>query len=135
MLKNIKGFDPNKIFVKHMQSMGFSNYFIQNVLSEEEEVNFQNTHVHETGDLETLLSSNDLYKQKGKSTGEKSDESPVVTLKNATYRRSTLVAHPIRKSVNNSSSGGGDKNPPSRIIESSHKLPVRKIRKTPLQEE
>jgi hypothetical protein len=65
-VEKIKGFDPNKIFVGHMLSVGFNNSFIQTVLSEEEEVNNQSTHVHNTGDLETLLSSNDLYKQKGK---------------------------------------------------------------------
>jgi hypothetical protein len=64
--EKIKGFDPNKIFVGHMLSVGFNNSFIQTVLSEEEEVNSQSTHVHNAGDLETLLSSNDLYKQKGK---------------------------------------------------------------------
>jgi hypothetical protein len=42
---------------------------------------------------------------------------------------------PVKKFVNNSSSGRGDKNPPSEKIESSHKLHVRKKRKTPLQEE
>jgi hypothetical protein len=65
-VEKIKGFDPNKIFVGHMLSVGFNNSFIQTVLSEEEEVNNQSTHVHNAGDLETLLSSNDLYKQKGK---------------------------------------------------------------------
>jgi hypothetical protein len=45
------------------------------------------------------------------------------------------VAHPIKKTVNNSSSGGGEKNPPSGKIESSHKFPMRKKRKTPVQEE
>jgi hypothetical protein len=39
--EKIKGFDPNKIFVGHMLSVGFSNSFIQTVLSEEEEVNSQ----------------------------------------------------------------------------------------------
>jgi hypothetical protein len=112
--------------------MGFSNSFIQTVLSEEEEVNIQNTPAHDIVDLETLLRINDLYKQKGKKFGEKSAQSPVVTLKNTTSRSNAPTAHPVKKFVNNSSSGGGDKNPPSGKIESSHKLPVRKKRKTPL---
>ena len=37
--KKIKGFDPRKTFIEHMQSIGFSNSFIQIVLREEEEVN------------------------------------------------------------------------------------------------
>jgi hypothetical protein len=44
------------------------------------------------------------------------------------------VACLVKKSINNSTSGGGDKNPPSRKIKSSHKLPVRKKIKSPLQE-
>jgi hypothetical protein len=86
-------------------------------------------------DLETLLNNNDHYKQKGKNSGERSAQSPVVTLKNTTSRSNAPATYPVKKSVNNSSSGGGDKNPPSGKIESSHKLPVRKKRKTPLQEE
>jgi hypothetical protein len=45
------------------------------------------------------------------------------------------VANLVKKSVNNSSSGGGDNNPPFVKIESSHKLPMRKKIKNPLQEE
>jgi hypothetical protein len=64
--EKIKGFDPNKIFVGHMLSIEFNNYFIQTIFSQEEEFNGQITLVHNTGDLETLLSINDLYKQRGK---------------------------------------------------------------------
>jgi len=67
-----------------------------------------------------------------KNPGEKSAQSLVVTVKNATSKRSTPVAHPIKKYVKNMSSGGGDKNIPSRKIESSHKRAMRKKRKTPL---
>jgi hypothetical protein len=134
-VEKIKGFDPKKISIEHMLSIGFSNSFIQTILSEEEEFNIQNTHVHNTGDLETLLSSNDLYKKKGKNLGERSAQSPIFTPKNVTSRSNTPSAHPVNKFVNNSSSGGGYMNPPSRKIEISHKLPVRKKRKTPLQDE
>jgi hypothetical protein len=127
--ENLKGFDPNKIFVGHMLSIGFNKYFIQNVLSEEEEFNSQSTHLHNFGDLEILLSSNDFYKQKGKILNKKSGQSPVVTPKNSTSRSSALEAHLIKKTVNNSSSGGRDKNPPTGKNLISHKLQVRKKRK------
>jgi hypothetical protein len=42
-VEKIKGFDLNKIFVGHMVSVGFSNYFIQTILNEEEEGNNQRT--------------------------------------------------------------------------------------------
>jgi hypothetical protein len=132
--EKIKGFDPNKIFVGHMLSIGFSNTFIQTILSEEEEeVNIQSTLVHNSSGLETLLSSDDLYKKKGKIPSEICAQSPVVTPNNATSRSSTPTTHPIMKYIKNSSRGGGDKNPPSVKIESSHKFPLRNKRKTPLQ--
>jgi hypothetical protein len=134
-VEKIKGFHPNKIFVGHMLSVGFINSFIQTILNEEEEVKNQSTHVHNSGDLETLLSSNDIYKQNGKSPSERSVQYPVVTPKNNTSRSSAPTTHPIKNTFNSSSSGGGEKNPPSGKIESSHKFPMRKKRKNSMQEE
>ena len=68
-VENIKGFYPNKIFVEHVLLVVFNNSFIQTSMNkeeEEEEGNNQSTPVHEAGDLETILSTNDLYKKKGK---------------------------------------------------------------------
>jgi hypothetical protein len=45
------------------------------------------------------------------------------------------MAHPVRKVVNISSSGGGEKNPPPGKIENSHNLLVRKKMKNLVQEE
>jgi hypothetical protein len=59
----IKGFDPNKIFVEHMLTIGFNNSFIHIVLSEEED-NKLGTPAHNAGDLETILSTNEFYKHK-----------------------------------------------------------------------
>jgi hypothetical protein len=71
--ENIKGFDPNKIFVEHMISVGFNNSFIYTTLSEEEEeANNQSTLVQKVGDIETILNTNELYKKKGKSPSERS---------------------------------------------------------------
>jgi len=51
-VERIKGFDPNKIFVEHMLSVGFSNSFIQTTLNEEEEEgNNKSTPVHDASDL------------------------------------------------------------------------------------
>jgi hypothetical protein len=73
-VEKIKGFEPNKIFVEHMLSVGFNNSFIQTTLNEEEEEegNNQSTHVHEAGDLEKILRTNELYKKKGKGPRERS---------------------------------------------------------------
>jgi hypothetical protein len=84
-VEKIKGFAPNKIFVEHMISVGFSNSFIQNNLNEEEyKGSNQSTHVHEAGDLETILSTNELYKQRGKGPSERSAQYLVVTPKTTT---------------------------------------------------
>jgi hypothetical protein len=45
------------------------------------------------------------------------------------------MAHPTRKITNSSSSGEGEKNPTTGKIESSHMLPLRKMRKNAVQEE
>jgi hypothetical protein len=133
--ENIKGFDPNKIFVGHMLSMGFNNSFIQTILNEEEAGNNQITHVHDPGDLETLLNNNDFYKQRGKCPSERSAQSLVVTPKNTTSRSNAPMIHQDKKKFNSSSSGGGEKKSTHGKIENSHKLLVRKKRKNLVQEE
>jgi len=112
-----------------MLSMGCNNSLIQTIVNEEEEGNNKSTHIHNVGDIETLLGNNDFYKQRGKGPSERSSQSPVVTPKNTTSKRNVPVAHLVKKVVNSSSSGGGENNPPPKKIESSHKFPVRKKRK------
>jgi hypothetical protein len=90
---------------------------------------------HDIDDLETILNTNESYKQRGKFLDEKSAQSSIFTPKSTTSRSSAPTTHQIKK-VNHSSSGeGGDKNPPSGKIEISHKLPLRKKIKNILQEE
>jgi hypothetical protein len=67
--------------------------------------------------------------------GEKISQSPTVTPKSTTSQSSTPVTHQIKNVTHSSLGGGGDKNPPSRKIESSHKLPFRKKINKKLQEE
>jgi hypothetical protein len=109
--EKIKGFDPNKILLEHMLSVGFSNSFIHTMLNEEED-NTQSTHVHNVGDLETIRITNKFYKQKGKGPSERSTQSLVVTPKNTTSQRNAPMTHPIRNISNSISSRGGEKNPP-----------------------
>jgi hypothetical protein len=112
-VEKIKGFDPNKIFVEHMLSVGFSNSFIHTILNEEEEGNNESTHVHDDGDLETIFNTNEFNKQNGKGSSERSVPSPIVTPKNTTSQRNVPTTHPVRKVINNISSGRGETNPPS----------------------
>jgi hypothetical protein len=67
---------------------------------------------HFAGDLDMVLSTNELYKQRGKGPSEKSSKYPTITPKTSTPRSSALVALPSKKVINSISSGGGDKNPP-----------------------
>jgi hypothetical protein len=109
--EKIKGFDPKKIFVEHMLLVGFNNSFIHTILHEEEDNN-QGSLVHNDGDLEMVLSTNEFYKKKGKGPNEKSTQSQVVIPKTTTSWRNAPTTHPTRKITNSSSSGGGEKNPP-----------------------
>jgi hypothetical protein len=127
-VEKIKGFDPNKIFVEHMLSVGFNNSFIHTILSEEEDNNL-GAPTHNVGDLETILSTNEFYKKKERVPVRRVPSPQLVTPKTTTSRSNAPMAHPTRKVTNNSSGGGGEKNPPPGKIESSHKLPLRKKRK------
>jgi hypothetical protein len=64
-----------------------------------------------------------------------SAQSPTITPKTTPSQRNDPTIHPSRKVINNSSGDIGENNPPSRKIESSHKLPLRKKRKNIVQEE
>jgi hypothetical protein len=107
----------------------------QTILKEEEEANNQSTHVHDVGDLETLLSSHYFYKKKGKGPIERSIKYPVVTPENSTSWRNAPKTHPFRRVVSSSSSGGGEKNPHPGKLESSHKISMGKKRNNLVQEE
>jgi hypothetical protein len=55
--EKIKRYDPKKIFVEHMVSVGFNNFFIHIILNEVEDKS-QSAPIHNVGDLETILSTN-----------------------------------------------------------------------------
>jgi hypothetical protein len=88
----IKGLDPSGIFVEHILTIGFNNYFINNVLNEDED-NDSVTPARDNGDLETIINTNESYKQKGKGPREKSSQSPTVTPKSTTSRSSAPMTH------------------------------------------
>jgi hypothetical protein len=113
--ERVRGFDPSIIFVEHLLAIGFSNSFINAILNEDRD-NDSSTPAHDTGDLETILITNESYKHKGKGPREKSVKSPHVTPKSKTPRSSAPMAHQIKKMTHSSSGGGGDKNPPSEKI-------------------
>ena len=95
----------------------------------EERDNEDNTHSPDTGNLETLQRTNELYKQQGKGPDEKSVQSLATTPKSTTSQSIAPMTHPNKKETHSSSNGGGYKNPPCGKIDSSHKLSVRKKRK------
>jgi hypothetical protein len=132
--EKVKGFDPSGIFVEQLLAVGFNNSFINTILKEDKD-NASSTPSHDTNDLETILNTNESYKQRGKGPGEKSAQSSTVTPKNTKSRSNTPTAYPSKKVTHSSSGGGGYKNPASRKIEISHKLPLRKKRKNNMQEE
>jgi hypothetical protein len=72
--ESLRGFDPNGIFIEHLLAIGFSSSFIHTRLNEDK-YNDENTHAPNDGDVETLQSTTELYKQRGKGSGEKSVQS------------------------------------------------------------
>jgi hypothetical protein len=59
-VEKVKGF-PSGIFVEHLLVVGFRNSFINIILSEDRD-NASGTPTHDTGDLETILNTNESYK-------------------------------------------------------------------------
>jgi hypothetical protein len=94
--ENIKGFDPNEIFVEHILVVGFNISFIHIVLSEAEDNNL-GAPAHNVGDLEIVLSTNEFYKKKGKGPSEKGAKSPSVTPNTTTSQSNAPMAHPRKK--------------------------------------
>jgi hypothetical protein len=133
-VEKVKGFDPTGIFLEHLLGIGFSNSFINTTLNEDG-YNASGIPSHDTGDLETILSTNESYKKRGKGSGEKRAQSPTVALKSTTSQSSDPMVYPSKKVTHISSSEGGDKNHPSGKIEIYHKLPLRKKQKNIVQEE
>jgi hypothetical protein len=126
--ERIKGFDPNGIFREHLLLVGFSSSFIHRRLTEDIDSD-NNTLAFDDCDVETLQSTTELYKQQGKGSDEKSVQSPANTPKSTTSHSISSTTHPSKKATQKFSNGGGDKNPPRRKIDSSHKLPLMKKRK------
>jgi hypothetical protein len=79
-VERIKGFDPSGSFVENIMTIGFNNCFINTIMIEDKD-NDSGTTARDTDNLEKILKTNDLYKQKGKGPGKKSAQSPTVTPK------------------------------------------------------
>jgi hypothetical protein len=64
--EKVKGFDPSGIFVEHLLVVGFNSYFINTILNDDGE-NSLGTPTDDTNDLETILNTNESYKQRKRS--------------------------------------------------------------------
>jgi hypothetical protein len=60
-VERVKDFVPSGIFVEHLLDVGFNNYFINIILNEYRD-NVLGTPARETGDLETILNTNESHK-------------------------------------------------------------------------
>jgi hypothetical protein len=127
--EKVKGFNPDGIFIEHLLVVSLNISFTDAILNEEQDNASGIPSLH-TSNLETILNTNDSYKQKRKGLGEKSSQSPTTTPNTTASWRSTPMAYPRKKVTHSSLGEGGDKNPPfEKIIESSQKLPTSKKHK------
>jgi hypothetical protein len=137
--KEIKGFDPNHLFHDHMVSVGFSNTLINTFIFGEEEGDNHDPPAEcierKAGDIETIISTTDQYKKKGKPSNEKNAQSPIISQKSTLSKNnSQSTTSQQKKSSMNNSDDGGDKNPPQGKLEKSHKLQVKRKRTNSQQE-
>jgi hypothetical protein len=122
--ERVKGFDPSGIFVEHLLSIGFNNFFINAILNEDGD-NDSGTPV--TWKPYSAPMSHTNRKEKVRVIRV---PNPQLSLQRVQHLgASAPTAHQIKKVTHNSSGRGGDNNPPGKI-ESSHKLPLRKKEKT-----
>jgi hypothetical protein len=128
-VEGIKGFDTNGIFQEHLLAVSFNISFIHRHLTEDKDSDDNNT-ASGNCDAETLQSATELYRQQGKVSSEKSAQSPANTPKRTISRSIASTTHPSKKETHKSLNRGGDKKPPCIKIDSSHKIPLTKKRKT-----
>jgi hypothetical protein len=90
--EEIKGFDPNHIFIDHMTSVGFSNSLANTFLFGEEEGDSQDPPTpiveRKKEDIETIVSTTDQHKQRGRVENERSTHSPNVSQKSGPPKKS-----------------------------------------------
>jgi hypothetical protein len=89
----IKGFNPNQLFMTHMTSVGYSMSFSKTFLFGEEEGDSQNPQglpvekLQE--DIETVISTNDQHRQRGRVVNERSSQVPKCFSKKWPIQRKT----------------------------------------------
>jgi hypothetical protein len=81
--EKVKGFDLDGIFIEHPLAVGFKKFFTDTILNEDED-NASRRLSRDTNNIEIVLNTNDLYKQKQKGMGEKSVQSSTAAPKSTT---------------------------------------------------
>jgi hypothetical protein len=132
--EEIKGFDPKHLFVGHMTLIGFSNSLTNTFIFGEEEGESHDPLTQyvekRTNYIETIVSTTNRYKQKGKVLNKKGSQPPIVSQKNGPPKNNfQSETSQQKKSSTNKSGDGGDKNTPRGRLEKPHKLQV-KIKRT-----
>jgi hypothetical protein len=127
----IKGFDPNHLFIDHMTSIGYNTSLTNTFLFEEEEGDSQDPPIpvgeRKTKDIETIVSTVDKHKQRGQVANERSTHSPSISHKNNLPKQISQPMTPQKKkSSTNNSDDGGDQNPSRGNLETSNKLQVKR---------
>jgi hypothetical protein len=136
----VKGFDPNQLFMKHMIYVGYNVTFANTFLFGEEEGDSQNPQAlpieKKQEDIEIVLSTTEQHRQHGKVVNERSTQSPNTSQKSILPKqKSQPITQEQNKSAIDNSNDGGDQNPPKGSLERPHKLPVTSKRKIQTNQE
>jgi hypothetical protein len=93
----------NISFIDHMTSVGFSNALTNTFIFGEEEGDSHDPLTQfvekRTDDIETIVSTTDRYKQKGKVSNEKGSQSPIVSQKSGPPKNNFQSKHHNRESL------------------------------------
>jgi hypothetical protein len=126
----IKGFDPNQLFMNHMMYVGYSVSYANIFLFGEEEDDNQDLQAIPMENIETIVSTTEQHRQHGRVVNERSTRSPNISQRNSLPKQNPQhTTQEQRKSSTNNSGDGGDHNPPKGSLERPHKPPVTRKRK------
>lgn len=130
----VKGFDPNQLFMTHMTLVGCIMAFSKTILfgeGEDDNRNIQGLSVEKGQvDIETVVCTNNHHKQQGWVTNERSSRSSNFSQKSGSIKEKSQ--NPIQeqnKSSIDNFDDGGDQNPPKGNLDKSHTLPIVSKRK------
>jgi hypothetical protein len=125
-IHEFQGFDPNGSFTEHIFNIGYGSYFIKSLQLDEgggdNQKPQEKSPKSHLDDVDTLISTDDQYKQRGRTTTSGNPSSPHIPLKMSSTTQSKAHGNNLEKIKSLAGNFGsiGDKEHPKKAMEKSH---------------